>query len=195
MPDATGDENYKGIFQEYCYARNLGDPVYESTPHGHQSEPSWNVTVRYGQSIYTTPNPVRGSKRFAEQIATRQLLEQIESRQEAFLAGEPFGQLPDSGESRAHQLAESDSGILVTAPPKTLYVPVELVTTALEIANNRLAERGARLHQSSDAEQSNQLFVQDLANLTMTVVREVAKTDAKANIEVISSDEDESPPV
>jgi hypothetical protein len=183
MSDTTVDENYKGIFQEYCYARNL-DPVYESTPHGCQSEPSWNVTVRYGQSVYTTPNPVRGSKRFAEQVAARQLLEQIESRQEAFLAGEPFDQLPDSEEAHAPQGSESDSEILVTPPLETLHVPVELVTTALEIANNRLAESGTRFRQSSDVERSNRIFAQDLANLTMIVVREVAKTE-----------DDDSPPV
>lgn len=189
MSNTTIDENYKGIFQEYCSARNLGDPVYESTLHGYEREPVWSVTIRYGQSVYTTPNPVCGAKRFAEQIAARQLLEQIESRQEAFLAGESFDQLPDSEASHTHQLAASDS--------EPMHVSIELITTALEIVNNRLAESGqsATLRQASDVEQSNKVFAQDLANLTMAVVRQLAETDATANTRLISSEEDESPPM
>ena len=192
MSNTTVDENYKGIFQEYCYARNLGEPVYESSLHGYASEPVWSVTIRYGQSVYTTPNPVHGAKRLAEQIAARQLLEQIESRQEAFLAGEPFDQLPDSEAPHLHQPVASHSEILVHPPSEPLHVSVELITTALEIANNHLAESGqsARLSQSSD-----KVFAQDLANLTIAVVRELAKSDAEANTRLISSEEDEPPPM
>ena len=83
-------QNYKGMLQQLCHTRNLGEPLYESMQQGKPDSPSWIVTIKYGQSSYITPAPIRGSKRLAEQMAAEQVLETIESRQEAFLAGEPL---------------------------------------------------------------------------------------------------------
>lgn len=189
-PTETTIENYKGILQEYCHTRNLGNPIYESVQHGSPNEPSWNVTVKYGQSTYTTPEPIRGTKRLAEQITAKQILETIESRQEAFLAGESIDQ--DASTKGIPAIAETNPERLVAqveAPqPEVLYIPIELITSALGIANHRLAEsrRGTRFREPPESKNANQTFAQNLADLTMMIVREVAKAAKAANIEFIS---------
>ena len=173
MSEAVSDttvENYKGLLQQYCQQRALGDLIYETDQQGTSNEPSWTVTVKYGETTYTTPAPIRGSKRWAEKMAAKQVLEQIESHQEAFLAGNSV----DAAET--HKQAKEVS------PPEPLYVPTELVTTALGIANHRLAglQRGTRYRDSAESKQGNQAFAQHLAELTMQIVREVA-TAAEAS--------------
>jgi hypothetical protein len=179
----TTIENYKGILQQYCHARNLRDPGYEIIQQGRPDAPTWMVTVKYGQSTYTTPEPIQGSKKLAEQMAAKRILEAIESRQEAFLAGKPLDETIDSAES--HEvvaevlLTENESP---SAEP--LYVPVELVTTALGIANHRLSTSrgGTRYREPMESKQASQAFAQNLADLTMRIVREVTTAAEKANI-------------
>ena len=176
MLEAVSDttvENYKGILQQYCQKRALGDLIYETNQQGTPNEPSWIVTVKYGETTYTTPAPIRGSKRLAEKIAAKQILEQIESHQETFLAG--------SSESRSHQddsfeTTEMPEQSTEVSSPDPLSVPTELVTTALGIANHRLAgsQRGTRYRDSVESKQGHQAFAQHLAELTMQIVREVA---------------------
>lgn len=176
MSEAVSDatiENYKGLLQQYCQKRGLGDLTYEVDQRGTSNEPSWVVTVKYGETTYTTPSPIRGSKRLAEKVASKQVLEQIESYQEAFLAG--------CSESRSHQedsavTTEMQEQSTEVTLPDPLYVPIELVTTALGIANHRLAgmQRGTRYRDSVDSKRGNQAFAQHLAELTMQIVREVA---------------------
>jgi hypothetical protein len=103
-------------------------------------------------------------------MASKQILEQIESHQEAFLAG-------DSVEA-----TETHEQSPEVSPLEPLYVPTELVTTALGIANHRLSgqQRGTRYRDSVESKQSNQAFAQSLADLTMQIVREVANA-AKAS--------------
>ena len=94
MSEAFSDttvDNFKGILQQYCQQRALGNLIYETDQQGTPNEPSWIVTVKYGETAYTTPTPIRGSKRWAEKMAAKQVLEQIESHQEAFLAGNSIG--------------------------------------------------------------------------------------------------------
>ncbi len=182
MSDAITDvvvENYKGILQEYCHVRNLENPAYETVQHGSPNKPSWNVTIRYGQSSYVTPDLVFGSKRVAEQTATKQLLELIEVRQEAFLAGKPLDQLAESTAPKTQTDAQSE---------ETLKIPIELLTTVLGIANHRLAmpQGNIRSRDSSESKKSNQVFAENLANLTMTIVREVTKAAETANIQCVS---------
>lgn len=167
MSEAISDtmvEDYKGILQQYCQKRALGNLTYETDRQGTPNEPSWIVTVKYGETTYTTPAPIRGSKRTAEKIAAKQILELMESHQEAFLAGE------SSAKSKTQERSAEMSSL------EPLYVPTELVTTALGIANHRLAgsQRGTRYRDSTEAKQSNQRFAQNLAELTMQIVREVA---------------------
>ena len=167
MSEAVSDttvENYKGLLQQYCQQRALGDLIYETNQRGTPNEPSWIVTVKYGETSYTTPAPIPGSKRLAEKMAAKQLLELIESHQEAFLAGD----FVDATE--VHEQSKEVSS------PDPLYVPTELVTTALGIANHRLAglQRGTRYRDSVESKQGNQVFAQSLAELTIQIVREVA---------------------
>ena len=160
----TTVENYKGLLQQYCQKRALGNLTYETDQQGTPNEPSWIVTVKYGETTYTTPSPIRGSKRLAEMTAAKQILEQIESHQEAFLVGDTV----DITETPEHSTEVS--------APESLCVPTELVTTALGIANHRLAgsQRGTRYRDSVESKQGNQVFAQNLAEFTMQIVREVA---------------------
>ena len=166
-------EDYKGILQQYCQKRALGNLTYETDQHGTPNEPSWIVTVKYGEMIYTTPAPIRGSKRWAEKMAARQVLEQIESHQEAFLAAgsESQSRPEDSVETPRMQVEGTE-----VSSPGVLSVPTELVTTALGIANHRLAglQRGTRYRDSVESKQGNQVFAQHLAELTIQIVREIA---------------------
>jgi hypothetical protein len=157
--------NYKGELQQYCQKRGLGPPVYDSVHHGTPNDPSWIITITYGSSTYTTPEPIRGSKRNAEHLAAKQVLEAIQTQQEAFLAGEPLDE--------QLQLDVSEA----PTPAETIYAPAELVTTALGIANHRLSElrRGVRYRESPESKQSNQVFAQNVAELTMEIVRQVVK--------------------
>ena len=177
----TTVENYKGILQQYCQKRALEDLIYEIDQQGTPNEPSWIVTVKYGETTYTTPAPIRGSKRWAEQVAAKQALEQIESCQEAFLAGcsEPRSHQGDSLET-----TETHEQSTEVSSPEPLYVPTELVTTALGIANHRLAglQRGTRYRDSVESKQGNQAFAQNLAELTMQIVREIANAAEASDV-------------
>ena len=188
MSDALADvvvENYKGILQEYCHVRNLESPVYETVQHGSPNQPSWNVTIRYGQSSFVTPDLVLGSKRVAEQTAAKQLLELIEVRQEAFLSGQPFDQLPESSSPTTQTDIPSE---------ETLKIPIEILTTVLGIANHHLAksQRNTKPRGASESKNSNGVFAKNLANLTMTIVREVANAAEAANIQYVSSKKGDS---
>ena len=184
MSEAVSDttvENYKGILQQYCQKRALGVLTYETDQQGTPNEPSWIVIVKYGETTCTTPAPIRGSKRWAEQMAAKQVLEQIESHQEAFLAG--------SSEPRSHQMdsvetTETHEQSTEVSSLDSLYVPTELVTTALGVANHRLAglQRGTRYRDSVESKQSNQVFAQSLAELTVQIVREVASAAEVAGV-------------
>ena len=187
----TTVENYKGILQQYCQKRALGVLTYETDQQGTPNEPSWIVIVKYGETTYTTPAPIRGSKRWAEQMAAKQVLEQIESHQEAFLAGR--------SEPRSHQMdsvetTETHEQSMEVSSPDSLYVPTELVTTALGIANHRLAglQRGTRYRDSGESKQSNQVFAQSLAELTVQIVREVASAAEVAGVKFGETSQPES---
>lgn len=194
MSEAVGDtavENYKGILQQYCQKRALGDLTYETDQQGTPNEPSWIVTVKYGETSYTTPAPIRGSKRWAEQVAAKQVLEQIESYQEAFLAG--------CAESRSHRSdsvapTEMQGQSTEISSPEPLNVPTELVTTALGIANHRLVglQRGTRYRDSAESKQGNQAFAQNLADLTMRIVREVANAAEASGVKFGDTSQPES---
>ena len=144
-------ENYKGLLQEYCHVRNLGDPSYEVTQFGSPNEPSWGVEVRYGGARHSTPEPLRGSKRFAEQIAAKQVLEILKSRQEAFLAGKSLENNSSDAVEFTSKL-HSNPGEEANLPP--IDAPVELVATALSVASQRMAgasRRGAKYRESADS--------------------------------------------
>ena len=175
-------ENYKGLLQEYCHVRNLGDPSYEVTQFGSPNEPSWGVEVRYGRARHSTPEPLRGSKRLAEQIAAKQVLEILELRQEAFLTGKPLeNSAPDAAESTYEVHPNPVNG--ADLPP--IEAPVELVATALTVASQRMAgasRRGAKYRESSDSKRDNEIYARNLAELTVQIVRELMSTAESNNV-------------
>ena len=83
----SDDQNYKGLLQQYCQLRGVDPPTYGATQCGSSHQPSWLVTVEYGDESYKTPAPVVGSRKMAEQIAAKQIIKEIDITQEAFLAG------------------------------------------------------------------------------------------------------------
>ena len=154
---ATGEalENYKGLLIQYCRERGLSQPTYTETQHGPADSPRWQVTVSYGDWVHETPEPVSGSKRFAHQVAAQQVLDEINSRRESFLAG-------DIVEVTAAPISDP---VLEASVP--LEVSVSLVSSALTIANERLtASQPARYRTLTDAE-----FSQKLSKLTLEIVR------------------------
>ena len=175
-------EDYKGLLQQYCQKRALGDLIYETDQQGAPNEPSWIVTVKYGETTYTTPTPIRGSKRLAEKMAAKQILERIESHQEAFLVGNSV------------ETTEMHGQPTEVSPPEPLHVPTELVTTALGIANHRLAgsQRGTRYRDPVESKQGNRVFAQQLADLTMQIVREVANASEVSGVKFDSTSQSKS---
>ena len=162
--------------------RNLGDPSYEVTQFGSPNEPSWGVEVRYGRARHSTPEPLRGSKRLAEQIAAKQVLEILELRQEAFLTGKPLeNSAPDTAESTSE--VHPNPGEVADLPP--IDASVELVATALTVASQRMAgasRRGAKYRESSDSKRDNELYARNLAELTVQIVRELMSTAESNNV-------------
>lgn len=155
---ATGEalENYKGLLIQYCQERGLAQPTYTETQHGPADAPQWQVTVSYGEWVYETPEPVPGSKRFAHQIASQQVLAEIRSRRETFLAGDAVDATPAP--------VASEPAVETREP---LDAPLPLVSSALAIANERLtASQPARYRTLTDAE-----FSQKLSKLTLEIVR------------------------
>ena len=159
LPTDEAVENYKGQLIQYCQERGLGQPVYTETQHGPADSPSWHVTISYGDCTHETPELVPGSKKFAHQVASKQVLAEIDSRRERFLAGE----------------VKTESAPAATAPPPTptvaIEVPIDIVARAMTIANERLtASQPTRYRTLSDAE-----FSQKLARLTLRIVRELVE--------------------
>ena len=180
-------ENYKGLLQEYCHVRNLGDPSYEVTQFGSPNEPSWGVEVRYGGARHSTPEPLCGSKRFAEQIAAKQVLEILKSRQEAFLAGKSLENNSSDAVEFTSKL-HSNPGEEANLPP--IDAPVELVATALSVASQRMAgasRRGAKYRESADSKRDNEIYARNVAELTVQIVRELAAAVESNNIKITPS--------
>ena len=154
---ATGEalENYKGLLIQYCQERGLRQPTYAETQHGPADSPQWHVTVSYGDWVHETPEPIPGSKKFAHQVAAQQVLDQINSRRESFLAGDTVNTAPAPISEPAAE------------PSAPLEVPISLVSSALTIASERLTtSQPSRYRTLTDAE-----FSQKLSKLTLEIVR------------------------
>ena len=179
-------ENYKGLLQEYCHERNLGDPSYEVTQFGSPNEPRWGVEVKYGEARHTTTEPLRGTKRFAEQVAAKQALDMIESRREAFLSGKSLENNPSDAaefESKGHFNPVEK----VDLPP--IDAPIELVATALNVASQRLAgasRRSAKYRETSNSKRDNEVYAQNVAELTVQIVRELVSSAESNNVRFTS---------
>ncbi len=160
-------ENYKGLLIQYCQERGLQQPTYTETQHGPADAPRWQVTVSYGDHVYETPEPVPGSKKFAHQIASQQVLAEINSRRENFLAGDTAGTIPVP--------APEENGAPASVP---IEVPMPLASSALTIANERLTtSQPSRYRTLTDAE-----FSEKLSKLTLQIVRSLLEQAEKDKI-------------
>ncbi len=165
LANDTAAENYKGILIQYCQERGLSQPVYTETQLGPSDAPQWQVKVSYGDHVHETPEPVPGSKKFAHQVASQQVLAEIDSRRESFLAGDAVDTPPAS--------APTDAPVAVP-----IEVPMPLVSSALTIANERLtASQPSRYRTLSDAE-----FSEKLSKLTLEIVRSLLQKAEKDKI-------------
>lgn len=168
MADLATDaaaENYKGLLIQYCQERGLGQPIYTETQLGPADAPQWQVKVSYGNQVHETPEPVSGSKKFAHQVVSQQVLAQINSRRESFLAGDTMDTPPAS--------APTDGPVAVP-----IEVPISLVSSALTIANERLtASQPSRYRSFTDAE-----FSEKLSKLTLEIVRNLLERAEKDKI-------------
>ena len=161
----TAAENYKGILIQYCQERGLSQPVYTETQLGPSDAPQWQVKVSYGDHVHETPEPVPGSKKFAHQVASQQVLAEIDSRRESFLAGDTVDTPPAS--------APTDAPVAVP-----IEVPMPLVSSALTIANERLtASQPSRYRTLTDTE-----FSEKLSKLTLEIVRSLLEKAEKDKI-------------
>ena len=161
----TAAENYKGLLIQYCQERGLGQPIYTETQLGPADAPQWQVKVSYGNHVHETPEPVSGSKKFAHQVASQQVLAEINSRRESFLAGDTVDMPPVS----------APTDVPVAVP---IEVPISLVSSALTIANERLtASQPSRYRSLTDAE-----FSEKLSKLTLEIVRNLLERAEKDKI-------------
>lgn len=162
LPTDETVENYKGQLIQYCQERGLGQPIYTETQHGPADSPSWHVTISYGDCTHETPELVPGSKKFAHQVASKQVLGEIDSRRENFLAGDVKGDVKTESAPATEP---------TPTPPVAIEVPIDIVASAMTIANERLtASQPTRYRTLSDAE-----FSQKLARLTLQIVREIVE--------------------
>ncbi len=183
------NDNYKGNLQQYCQQKGLEPPDYQTNQVGSPNDPSWIVTVKWGNQEHTTPEPIAGSKKTAEQVAAEQALAEIEepdneheAKQEAYLAPNGETVVADAldGVGVETEATPQDSEMPTGEP---ITVPVELVTTALGIANHRLTElkrdqrpqrtRGDSRRPYMGSAPPAEEFPKQLAQLTMEIVRHV----------------------
>ena len=161
----TAAENYKGLLIQYCQERGLSQPIYTETQLGPADAPQWQVIVSYGDHVHETPEPVSGSKKFAHQVASQQVLAEINSRRESFLAGDTVDAPP----------ASAPTDVPAAVP---IDVPIPLVSSALTIANERLtASQPSRYRTLTDAE-----FSEKLSKLTLEIVRNLLERAEKDKI-------------
>ena len=164
---AEADGNYKGLLIQYCQERGLSQPRFTETQLGTPDAPSWKVTVHYGDRVHETDDPIPGAKKGAHQFAAKQVLDTISENRERLLAGET-----NTEDDILPELVETPT------PDEPLDVALPLITSAMTIANERLsASQPSRYRGLSDAE-----FSRKLAQLTMLIVRDIAKAADEANI-------------
>ena len=162
-------ENYKGLLIQYCQERGLDQPLYTETQLGPADAPQWQVKVSYGNHVHETPEPVPGSKKFAHQVASEQVLAEINSRRESFLAGEIV-------EKATGSVAEAEDVSVTASEPVEVSMP--LLSTALTIANERLiSAHPSRYRTLTDAE-----FSDKLSKLTLQIVRDLLTESEMDNI-------------
>lgn len=196
------DENYKGDLQQYCQMRQWVMPFYDTKSAGTPEAPAWIVTLKWGNDQQFTTEPIPGNKRHAEQMATKQVLEAISAEKQAHLADNPRHMATDTPQLQEQVLsytginglldAVADSSedttgseTLTDSPPRA--VPVELVVSAIGIANHRYNEKKrderARSRRSSQTE-SDEVFASNVAEIAMTLITAIEKAAKQRNITI-----------
>ena len=64
--DEKTTESPKYKLTQFCVDRGLNYPMYLTKLHGQQHDPSWVVTVNWGDESYTTPEPRRAQRQRPE---------------------------------------------------------------------------------------------------------------------------------
>ena len=172
------DGNYKGLLIQYCQERGLDQPRFTETQHGTPDAPSWKVTVHYGDRVHETTEPIPGAKKGAHQFAAKQVLDSINENRERLLTGDATTENNDCQNEIDKEIVAQEN-----IEKQTHFEPIdvswELVTSSLAIANERLTSaQPGRYRTISDAE-----FSRKVAQLTMQIVRELAKAADEASIE------------
>ena len=180
----------KSLLAEYCQRRRLDVPTYTSENVGPTNEPSWTVTVGWGDQEYITPEPIDGTKKAAEQEAARQVLEMIEEKQQAHTqTTEDHSEAFLSG-GFAQALGQSEQGSQPTPMHGTdpITVPIEMLTAALGIANHRWGERKRAWERNRQRQpytgsvETAAQYAKEVAQLAVEIVREL---DAAAKRELV----------
>ena len=167
------DHNYKGQLQIACVQRGKSEPIYHTEQHGSPNDPSWTVTVKWNDQLYTTAEPIRGNKKHAEQMTAKQVLERLDTkvrerdeRREAFLKSP--NPTMEMGITEAGVDTETE-GVNLHKRTGPIDVPVELMTAAMGMANHRLTEIKRDRRHAGLGEQEGK-FAKQLADLTIYIV-------------------------
>lgn len=181
--------NYKGDLQHYCQKHDLAMPTYDAVQSGLPNAPTWIVTVKWGDSEHTTPEPIQDTKKFAEHTAAKQILELLELAESKIEESEGA----DSESIDADSVSEEElkgTGTKVSqlstieAPDSEKYVvPVELVATALHIANDRISGLKNQRRYTGASDRAAK-FPDQLAQLTTEIVKAVQKAATTGRIEI-----------
>lgn len=167
------DGNYKGLLIQYCQERGLNQPRFTETQHGTPDAPSWKVTVHYGDKVHETSDPIPGAKKGAHQFAAKQVLDEINENRQRLLSGDVTTEDDISQDNIDEDIIE------IQSQTEQIDVPLELVTGAMTIANERLGSaQPGRYRTISDAD-----FSRKVAQLTMQIVRDLVKAADEANVQ------------
>ena len=171
------DGNYKGLLIQYCQERGLSQPRFTETQHGTPDAPSWKVIVHYGDRVHETTEPIPGAKKGAHQFAAKQVLDSINENRQRLLLGDVNAKDDNSQDVIPQDLIAREN-IEGQAHIDQIDVPLELVISALTVANERLSSaQPGRYRTISDAEYSRKVV-----QLTMQIVRDLVKAADEAKV-------------
>ncbi len=174
----------KSKLNQYCQQRGISPPEYTTENVGTAHEPIWDVTVTWADQTYTELH-LSGSKKDVEQMVAEQALERIEAERQAqlettkehssaFVSG-GFAEAFDEVQQQKEEAVEPTSA----SENKPITVPVEMLTTALGIANHRWGERkrarekGRQGRPYAGSAETDAQFAAEVAQLAVELVREL----------------------
>ena len=182
--------DYKSDLQHYCHQQKLAVPTYISVQEGPSNAPSWMVAVKWNDSEYTTPEPIQGSKKHAEHMAAKQVMEFLDDKNQPIEVKELLDVVDQESQvSSQIEINVAPSAVSESKPDtaseekQPLFVPVELITTALGIANHRMSQfKRERRYVGALGSEAN--FPEQLAKLAMEIVKAVHREAEAQHIEI-----------